>query len=126
MITSTIRCTKFYNKVTLCPNLNINTLNNLLRLNLLDGHAILYLLDDPSELNVLNRLIMFKRVRQVYNFNMLEGLVFVFMIDGLTHEGVYKLNLSVMKIFSNNPRMLLLKLVLMLLIHLNQSFTQTF
>jgi len=45
--TNTIRCVKAYNKATSCAKLEWNTLDDLLRLNLLDDIAVLQLLVGP-------------------------------------------------------------------------------
>jgi len=75
----------------------------------------LNLLDNLKEQNMLDGLVF------VY---MLNDLVFTFVIHSLTHQDLSKFNPYILKIISNDPRMLL-KLVLMLLIHLNQSSYST-
>jgi len=75
MKTNTICCAKFYKKVASCAKLKINTLNGLLGLNLSDG-PIIHLLDGLSQLNSLDDLITFKRVKQVR-----QSLIFKFIIQ---------------------------------------------
>jgi len=48
MITNIISCAKFCRKVISCAELKINTLDSLLRLNMLDGFVVLHISDGLS------------------------------------------------------------------------------
>lgn len=77
------KCVKIFDKVISCADLDINTLNNLLRLNMIDSYVVLKPLDILLELSSLEGHYIERSKFKFYNIKFLDNLTLIKLLDNL-------------------------------------------